>query len=321
MKYMTKALTTILFVVIILNVMADDPYCERRFDGNVIGSNPLGSIVYSNPDINSDTLFTLSYNSIIQACWWDTYRDTVNNISGNWRKVRKNDTIGYVFSKDCINIDTTRYESEKIVSLVTSRAINYKLSDNFFGVFETNNGDSLLECNIELKRFTIDEINDYNSNGVYVGRDHNWHYVDTDKPYECKFLFSTNLKLRPQEISKFTYTTRLFDIGSSFGMKSPNSEAASFSKNQTRNKYQSGYEMIDNFLFVRTGWDDISDTVYYCSNCGEGKYIMLKFEFLGDVTGDKKIDFILIRSGGEGIIRKLFISQGIGSRYKVINEY
>ncbi len=321
MKYLNKILTTFLFVSIILNGFADDPYCKRNFNGNIIVSNPSGSIIYSSPDINSETLFTLPYNSIIQACWWDTFRDTVNNIPGNWRKVKNNDLIGYIFSKDCIDIDTNRYESEKIVPLVAAGPINYKLSDNFFGIFETKNGDSLLECRIELKRFTTDEMNEYNNANEYDYRDYNWHYVNTDKAYKCKFLFTTNQVLRPQEVNQFDYTARLFDIGEFFEIKSPNSKATTFSKIQTRNDPINGYESIDNLLFLRTSWNNIIDTVFYCNNCGEAKYVSLKFEFLGDITGDMKMDFVLIRSGGEGIYRKLFLSQGIESRYKIINEY
>lgn len=321
MKYLIKVFTSFLFVLIVLNGFADDPYCKNSFNGNVIASNPSGSLVYSSPDINSSVLFTLPYNKVLQACWWDTFRDTVNNTPGNWRKVKNNNQIGYIFSTDCFDFDTSRYEPEKIVPMLSIEAISYKLSDKFFGVFETKNGDSLLMCHIELKRFTTNEINDYNKRGSCESLDHNWHYVTTDKPYKCKLLFTSIQTLSPQKINQFTYAGRLIDFKNSFEIKSQNCEISNFAKIQIRNKPQSGHDIIDNLLFVRTGRNDIIDTVFYCNNCGDTRFINLRFEFLGDITGDKKIDFVLIRSGGEEIIRKFFISQGIKSRYKIINEY
>lgn len=318
-KYLIKISLVFLLTNIVTNGYADDPYCEQYFDGNAIAINPAGSPVHTSPDKNSDILFTLPYDSIIQACWWDIFPDTINNIPGNWRKVKSNDIIGYIFSTDCLDFNTSLYATEKLVPLIANGSISYRLSYNFFGVFETNNGDSLLECNIKLNRFTTDEIYEYNLKGPYEARESSWYYITTDKPYKCKVLFTTKNSYSPTKIYQFSYDASLNYIGKFFKMEFPNCDRTIFSRKEKISKTKNGYDIVDNMLTIETGREGQIDTIFSCNNCGI--HVNLKFDFLGDINNDKKVDFMLIRSGGEGIIRKLYISQGLNSRYRMINEY
>jgi len=301
------------------NIYADDPYCDRYFDGKIIITNKTGGAVYQSPTLKSELLLTLEYAQVVEGCNWDTYPDTINHIPGHWRKVKTQDTIGFVFSTDGYYFDPITYSEEKIIMIKGYQSINYCLTNNFYGIFKTPNGDSLLKCNIEFKRYSREEINDYNQRGPYNEMCSGWHTIVTDKPYECKLLFATKQTFMPQRINIVTYKTSLEERVNNFEIGNTNCLTSRFNAIRQDSKTENGYEMIDFYhLLIQAGENRNIDTVYTCQNCDN--LTSFTFDFFGDINGDKIGDFLLIRIGSNSVYKYLFLSQKSNSSYRIIDE-
>jgi hypothetical protein len=316
-----KSLILVLFAITLLTashpseVRADDPYCERRFNGQIIIVNPLGASVYQSPDSKSDIILNIDFGEIVEGCLWDTNPDTINNYPGWWRKIRHGEIIGYVFSTDGFYLYPKRFAEEKIIRLIGGSSISFSLFNRFYGIFETANGDSLLECKIRIKRYTVEEINGLNQLGRYDPVTPRYSYIETDKPYECKLLISTKEVFSPKRINIEPRTMSLNATDSINELKFKNCELAKF-QTKCREFITNGYEGSKCLLLIQAGEHSTTDTLYSCLT---PYFCSLTFDFFGDINNDNIVDF-LIHHQGEGPYRHLYVSQGKNMGYRMIHD-
>lgn len=299
------------------NIYADDPYCKRSFNGKIIITNKSGGAIYESPSLKSELLMTLDYAQVVEGCIWNTYRDTINKIPGNWRKVKVQDMIGFVFSTDGYSYDSASFSEEKIVRMAGYGPINYSLTNNFYGIFETPNGDSLLHCNIQFERYSCKEIIEYNEHS-YNELTPEWHSVLTDKPYECKLLFATKQTYSPQRIDIVTYKSSTEESGS-FEIEIANSLTSRFNSIRQDSIIENGNKIFDSYhLLVKSGENRNVDTVYTCRNCSS--FSLFTVDFIGDINKDRINDFLFSKLYLHSTKRFLFISQGSNSKYRISDE-
>jgi hypothetical protein len=196
--------------------------------------------------------------------------------------------------------------------------INYSLTNNFYGIFKTPKGDSLLQCNIKFKRYSCKEIIDLNENS-YNEFTPEWYTVITDKPYECKLLFATKQTYTPQRIDIVTYKSSTGESGSNFEIDIANCLTSRFNSLRQDTITENGYKIIDYYhLLIQSGENRNVDTVYTCRNCESSALFTL--DFFGDINEDKIVDFLLSRFWIHSTHRYLFISQGSNSNYSISDE-
>ena len=156
-----KQLTiTIAIILLILQVGKSDDFSCTNMDHKqrVISEN--GLFIRSEPNIKSQPLFSVPFWGIVDVCRVSQGLDTINNIVGNWRKVKYQNITGYMFDGYLTYSDSTVDKQKNFrffrEGYLCSLA-NYDPVLNWYGLYESEFGDSLVRVEIVIRKPTLDD--------------------------------------------------------------------------------------------------------------------------------------------------------------------
>ncbi len=115
----------------------------------VISKNGLK--IRSEPNTKSQSLVSVPYWAKVNVCWVDQGKDTIDNICGNWRMVEYQNYRGYMFDGYLVSVDSTYENNNDFRIFLEGRHCAYPNYDPdlfWYGIYETETGDSLIKVDI-----------------------------------------------------------------------------------------------------------------------------------------------------------------------------
>ncbi|MEO7176363.1 MAG: hypothetical protein ABIV51_10685 [Saprospiraceae bacterium] len=268
--------------------------CEG-YEVKVRVSAKSGLVIRDLPSSKGRVVYKVPYWGKLDACSLRERPDTIDNIPGAWISVKLGKYQGYMFDGYLCEIDSSvdaktdfRLEFEEI----NCSCINYDPTLNWYGVYRTNGGDSLLKVEIEIYKMELMENSSIDLLRTNI------------KDRESLFLIGSKIPLTERKIGYGTDRHDFVYPGQSFRMR------GGIVLNALGNVKSIGYcPEIENYKLRLSnegfgGWNQ--DLTPDFSMVGECKMMYLIWN--GDLDGDQLDDYVFEEAGTVSSVRTLFLS-------------
>lgn len=298
---MRKYTITIAIIFLILQVgKTDDVSCTKMdHKQRVISKN--GLFIRSEPNIKSQSLFSVPFWGIVDVCWVEQGYDTINNIGGQWRKVKYQNVTGYMFDGYLTYSDST-VEKQKEFRFMREGFIcslaNFDPELNWYGLFETKSGDSLIKVDVVIRKPNLDDHLELPTSIICE--------TNLSHSIKSKFLIGARNPLREGMVNCQSLEESIFlypgQTHSLFGGRNEEVFFNSIKIGAIGNVIENiqvprienyGLQLVDPYNGYKS--QDITEFFTY-----QGNYLNKQnIYWYGDIDGDKSVDIVFLFFGNE----------------------
>lgn len=182
--------TLIILLIAISQLGYSDDFSCKKMDHQERIIKKSGLEIKSEPSNTSETILLLPYWTKVDACFVPELRDTINGTFGTWIKVKYDTISGYMFNGFLVGT-YEKYEKPKDIRLMSEGEScsfpNFDPTLYWYGLYKTEDGDSLIKVEIEISKESLDLRSDFDAGSVFVktnlsNRMHSFLLIGSKKP-------------------------------------------------------------------------------------------------------------------------------------------
>ncbi len=194
----------ILFILFSQLGHSDDFSCEKMDHQERI-IKKSGLEIKSEPNDTSKTLLKLPYWTKVDACMAIERRDTINGTFGTWIKVKYGTISGFMFNGFLVRT-YEEYEKPKDIRLMSEGELcsfpNFDPTLNWYGLYKTESGDSLINVEIEISKESLDQRSDWGRGTIFIKTNISerivaWLLIGSKQPLTEKIVSYNNIGMNP----------------------------------------------------------------------------------------------------------------------------
>jgi hypothetical protein len=266
-----------------------------------------GLILRGIPGQTGAALAKIPYWGKVNGYFADPLPDTIEDVTGYWRKVKYNELEGYMFDGFMVEVDSSIEKPKDFRILYEGgfcARMNYDPKLNWYGIYKTAKGDSLIKVNIELRRRNK---SDQDAEEVFVS-------TNLSGQMKSLFLIGSKTELTQKIVNVYpTFEPKFLFPGQTLFVYGPpqktkNSPWLTLNATGTvkDNRYGANLEnyrllLSDSYHDWKT--QDLTDDFRFK---GEGGTIEL-FWF-GDIDNDQNVDLIFMSRSTSVVLTTIFLS-------------
>lgn len=264
------------------------------------------------PTLNSEVLLSVPYWALVDVCGLAYVSDTIEGIVAGWKKVRFQETEGYMFGGFLVDEDTSHVKPKGYRFMMEGSlcaSVNYDPKLNWYGVYRKDSYDTIIKVDVSISGITLSNKEKMGDAVLSVRTNY------SDSIFSL-FLFGTKEEILESSVYNYQYEPHFLYPGQ---LQSVYSRATRHSKNMfgswelyalgtvTDFKYCPLLEDYELVLTEDRERDKLDQNIY--AEIGfKGECRMSQLFWFGDLDMDMKPDMIFMAASNSRADYHLFLS-------------